>query len=65
MFAACRGLPTEWFYPINKNKAEIRKAVQVCNRCVVRLDCLNTALENGEEWGVWGGLSPTIRNNNY
>tara|TARA_R110002020_G_scaffold246713_5_gene460612 strand:- start:3327 stop:3659 length:333 start_codon:yes stop_codon:yes gene_type:complete len=61
LFAACSGLPTEWFYPINKNKADIKKAKTVCSGCFVQVECLTYAVENGEEWGVWGGVSSTVR----
>jgi WhiB family redox-sensing transcriptional regulator len=34
-----------------------RSAQRVCRTCDVRLDCLRTAMANGEDFGVWGGLS--------
>ena len=32
-----------------------REAKEVCRGCVVRLDCLEYALVNGEKFGIWGG----------
>ena len=34
-----------------------REAKEVCRGCVVREDCLEYALANGEKFGIWGGLS--------
>jgi len=33
----------------------------VCRGCVVREDCLEYALANGEKFGIWGGLSERER----
>lgn len=35
---------------------ELAQAQSICMECVVRLDCLEVALERDEEWGVWGGV---------
>ena len=35
--------------------AEISKAKTICAGCPVMAECLETALANGEQWGVWGG----------
>lgn len=32
-------------------------AKQICEGCTVRVDCLNFALDMGEQFGVWGGLT--------
>lgn len=37
------------------------QAKRVCASCPVRLSCRSYALENEEEFGVWGGLSETER----
>jgi WhiB family redox-sensing transcriptional regulator len=38
-----------------------RKAKEVCNLCPVKNRCLDWALANDEQWGIWGGvnMSPT------
>jgi WhiB family redox-sensing transcriptional regulator len=33
----------------------------VCRGCVVRNECLEYALVNGEKFGIWGGLSERER----
>lgn len=54
--AACRGLDTEMFYP-GPNDMETREAARsVCMGCPVRVECLEYALDNREDYGVWGGL---------
>jgi len=36
-------------------------AKRVCRACPVTAECLAYALEMGEEYGVWGGMSPQQR----
>ena len=36
-------------------------AKEVCRGCEVRHDCLEFALQNGEKFGIWGGLSERER----
>lgn len=33
----------------------------ICNRCPVRQDCLDHAIEHREEHGMWGGHTPRER----
>jgi transcription factor WhiB len=37
------------------------RAKAICHRCPVQAACLTGAVERGEAWGVWGGLSPEER----
>lgn len=39
----------------------VSEAVAICNRCPVRLDCLQHALDNFEDDGVWGGMAGSAR----
>lgn len=41
--------------------AEQHRAKQVCAGCPVRAECLAEALDNGIEWGVWGGMTERER----
>ncbi|MET0521439.1 MAG: WhiB family transcriptional regulator [Jiangellaceae bacterium] len=62
--AACRDEDPELFFPIgNTGPAllQIEEAKSVCRRCPVREDCLQFALETGQDAGVWGGLSEDER----
>ena len=62
--AACRDEDPELFFPIgNTGPAllQIEEAKSVCRRCPVREDCLQFALESGQDAGVCGGLSEDER----
>jgi WhiB family redox-sensing transcriptional regulator len=57
--ANCLGVDPDLFFP--ERGASTREAKEVCRGCVVRLDCLEYALTNGEKFGIWGGLSERER----
>ncbi|MFD5101790.1 WhiB family transcriptional regulator [Streptomyces albidochromogenes] len=62
--SACREEDPELFFPIgNTGPAllQIEEAKAVCRRCPVMETCLQWAMENGEDAGVWGGLSEDER----
>jgi WhiB family redox-sensing transcriptional regulator len=58
-FAACRGSDRDVFFP-SRGEA-IGEAVAICQGCPVRAECLEYALINNEQFGVWGGLSERQR----
>lgn len=35
---------------------DLAAAQSICHGCQVRIDCLQVALEDGLDWGVWGGV---------
>jgi WhiB family redox-sensing transcriptional regulator len=41
--------------------ARERRAKQVCASCGVQAACLEQALDNGERYGIWGGLTDLER----
>ncbi|MFN8021828.1 MAG: WhiB family transcriptional regulator [Acidimicrobiales bacterium] len=57
--ANCLGVDPDLFFP--ERGASTREAKEVCRGCVVRLECLEYALTNGEKFGIWGGLSERER----
>ena len=62
--AACRDEDPELFFPIGTTGPavlQITEAKAVCQRCDVSSDCLEWALDSGQEAGVWGGLSEDER----
>ncbi len=62
--AACLGADPELFFPIGESGPallQIEEAKQVCARCPVRRECLQWALDTGQQSGVWGGLSESER----
>ncbi|NBM18970.1 WhiB family transcriptional regulator [Streptomyces sp. GC420] len=62
--AACRNEDPDLFFPIgNTGPAllQIEEAKAVCRRCPVREQCLEWALDAGQDIGVWGGTSENER----
>ena len=57
--ANCLGADPNLFFP--EQGASTREAREICRGCVVRMDCLEYALANGEKFGIWGGLSERER----
>lgn len=57
--ALCRQVDSEAFFP--EKGASTRPAKRVCRKCRVRVECLDYALETGQRFGVWGGLSERER----
>jgi excisionase family DNA binding protein len=46
--------PDAWF---PDNGAVPRSAIEICNGCPVRAQCLQWALTHDERFGIWGGMS--------
>lgn len=65
--AACRGIDRALFYSLDvsesrEERAEReRGAKRICAGCAVREECLTTALEQHESYGIWGGLNEIER----
>jgi len=62
--AACLTEDPELFFPVGNTGpaiAQIEDAKRVCRRCVVRDQCLQWALDTGQDHGVWGGASEEER----
>lgn len=41
--------------------SNVEHAKSFCQQCTVREECLEYALENGEKYDVWGGLTSDER----
>lgn len=62
--SVCRDEDPELFFPVGTSGPallQIEQAKKVCGRCPVSSECLNWALETGEDTGVWGGMSEEER----
>ena len=62
--AACRGENPELFFPVGTSGPalqQIEQAKAICRSCPVARECLAAALENGEDAGIWGGLTAEER----
>jgi WhiB family redox-sensing transcriptional regulator len=57
--ANCLGVDPDLFFP--ERGASTREAKAVCRSCEVRAECLEYALDHGEKFGIWGGLSERER----
>lgn len=58
-YSNCLGVDPDLFFP--ERGASTREAKEVCRGCIVRNDCLEFALANGEKFGIWGGMSERER----
>lgn len=58
--AKCKSLGTKDFFGEvvrgESRKPLIARAVAICQTCTVRKECFNFAKQNGETFGVWGGI---------
>ncbi|AWL36853.1 MULTISPECIES: WhiB family transcriptional regulator [Streptomyces] len=62
--AACRDEDPDLFFPIGTTGpalVQTEEAKAICRSCPVRQQCLDWALENNQDTGVWGGLGETER----
>jgi WhiB family redox-sensing transcriptional regulator len=62
--AACRDADPELFFPVSSigpGARQIAEAKAVCARCPVRDRCLDYALANGLDHGVFGGTTDDER----
>ena len=62
--AACLDKDPELFFPVgNTGPAlqQIEDAKKICQSCTVKDQCLNWALDAGQDHGVWGGMSEDER----
>ncbi len=56
--------PDLWFPEFDERTKEYgeqaARAIDICNVCPVRSECLSYGLEN-EDYGIWGGTTPSQR----
>lgn len=58
----CMAYPDAFFR--DRDQDERQKYViarQLCQSCPIRLQCLEYAVTNGEDYGIWGGMTPRER----
>jgi WhiB family redox-sensing transcriptional regulator len=53
--AVCAQVDPALFTPDRGNGR--RETREMCRRCPVRVECLDEALANDEQFGIWGGLN--------
>lgn len=62
--ARCREIDPELFFPVGSTGPaadQAQEARTVCQMCTVRSECLEWALETGQDSGVWGGIAEEER----
>ena len=62
--AACRDTDPDLFFPVGTTGAavdQIAAAKAVCDVCSAKESCLQFAIENNQDSGVWGGTSEDER----
>lgn len=64
--AECNGEDPNLFYGFEREDDEtrlirVRTAKDICRQCKVKRQCLTTALNNQETFGIWGGLTEAER----
>lgn len=61
--AACRSMDPNMFIPEGRGEGLLAYAITrpICDTCPVKQPCLQFALVNGEEYGMWGGATPQER----
>lgn len=59
--AACAEDGVGPMFPHPQDAEGIQYAKSICATCPIKATCLETALENNERFGVWGGLTEDER----
>ena len=59
--AACTGMDPELFFPWSPSMRPSPLAVNACNRCGVREECLTFSIGPPVQAGVWGGMTEAER----
>lgn len=54
--AACLEHPREWWFPDAYSRKMAEQAKAICGQCLVRVECLTSAIERHEDDGIWGGF---------
>jgi len=55
----CAGFDPELFFPERGQDAGPAKAL--CRECPVRSQCLSWAIDSGQKYGIWGGMTESQR----
>lgn len=62
--AACRDSDPELFFPVSDmgpGAKQVAEAKAVCARCPVQQECLTYAMDNGLNYGIFGGATEQER----
>lgn len=53
--AACANVAPDLWFPVNPEHSG--PAIRICAVCPVVAACREYAIESGQRWGTWGGLT--------
>ena len=59
--ANCKGMDVNLWFPTNDGGNYSKFAIEVCESCDVRMECLEYGEEVSHGYGMFGGLSPNQR----
>ncbi len=62
--AKCKNLDQDIFFD-TKQALSRNMAKKICDKCLVARECLDHALINHIEFGIWGGKTPRERGVTY
>ena len=58
--ALCKGMDSKIFFPEmsdrETNLVNLKKAMNICKRCPVMIECFMHSINNSEPDGIWGGV---------
>lgn len=57
--AACRDADIDLFFSLDED--DQRRALEFCQGCPVRRECLEHAVQEREMYGIWGGMQESER----
>jgi hypothetical protein len=62
--AKCKDEDPDFFFPVSQVELEnrIHRLKEICRGCIHQAPCRDFSIENEEEHGFWGGLTPAERN---
>jgi WhiB family redox-sensing transcriptional regulator len=59
--ASCLEVAPDLFFPDHRETTKAREAIKICDSCLVKNECLDYALSNRFDEGIFGGLTPNGR----
>jgi WhiB family redox-sensing transcriptional regulator len=62
--AACRGLPSDLFFPDQRSEHGWDEPQRICASCPVSNECLALVIDldwTDDRWGMFGGMTPWER----
>lgn len=54
---ACADINPTVFFPEQGDNLGVQAAKAICATCPVRIECLDYAVDNVEQFGIWGGTT--------